>query len=183
MFYNNENNLIEPETIFKKVYLREGMHIADFGCGRNGHVVFSGAKQVGSSGVVYAVDILKEVLDLIKNRSEIEKLDNIEVVWADLESENSLAIVPKTLDIVFLIKILYQFKNYEICLNEAARILKDKSRIVVIDWSKSLAGLSPKENEFIDFEKIKSWAKKNNFVVQEEFNLGKYYHGVILFRN
>ncbi|MFA5211227.1 MAG: methyltransferase domain-containing protein [Patescibacteria group bacterium] len=183
MSYHSGNNLIDPSIIFEKAHLHEGMHIADFGCGRTGHIVFTGSKIVGDRGIVYAIDILKDVLDAIIARAEIEFINNIETVWADLEKRNSLSIVPKTLDVAFFINVLYHFKDSEISLSEAARILKEKSRIVIVDWSKKLSGLGPTENEFVDFTKIKNWAEKNNFVVQEEFDLGNYHHGIILFRN
>jgi ubiquinone/menaquinone biosynthesis C-methylase UbiE len=183
MTYHSGNNLLNPEIIFEKAHLKEGMHIADLGCGRTGHIVFTGAKKVGPRGLVYAVDILKDVLDAIKTRAQLESLNNIETVWSDLEKENALMIVPKTLDIVFFINVLFHFKNYDISLGEVAKILKEKSRIVVIDWSKNLSGMGPEENEFVDFEKIKKWASKNNFTIQEEFEIGKYHHGLVLFRN
>jgi len=183
MTYHTGNNLIDPKIIFEKAHLREGMHIADLGCGRTGHIVFTGAKIVGNKGIVYAVDILKDVLNSIMVRAELESINNIETIWSDIEKENSLPIAIKTLDIAFFINVLFHFEDYDKVLGEAARVLKEKSRIVIVDWSKNLEGIGPKENDFVRFEKIKNWAFKNNFVVQEDFDVGNYHHGMILFRN
>ncbi|MCX6779720.1 MAG: hypothetical protein NT034_00885 [Candidatus Magasanikbacteria bacterium] len=54
--------LIDPFEIFQKVGLSSGMRVADMGCGRTGHFVLPAARVVGEKGLVYAVDILKDVL-------------------------------------------------------------------------------------------------------------------------
>ena len=60
--------LIDPYKIFEKISLGHGMRVADLGCGRTGHFIFPTARVVGESGVVYAVDIMKDILESIKSR-------------------------------------------------------------------------------------------------------------------
>jgi len=183
MTYHSGNELINPLKLFELARLYEGMHIADMGCGRTGHVVFPGSKIVGERGVVYAVDILKDVLESIRRRAAIEAVHNIETVWADIERDGGLSIASKTLDVVFYINVLFHFKNYATPLAESARVLKDKGRIVIVDWKNKLSTLGPNDEEMVDFEKIINLARDAGFVVQDDFDMGAYHRCVVLFRH
>lgn len=182
MVYHTGNHLIDPRIILQKARVHDGMHIADFGCGRTGHVVFPGSKLVGDKGVVYAVDILKDVLESIRRRAQVEAIHNVETIWADLEQPQALSIAPKTLDVAFFVNMLFHFPSYDTPLDEAARILKDKGRIVVVDWTKKVGMLGPGEDDMVRFGEIEDWAMKHNFVVQERFDMGQYHRGFVLFR-
>ncbi|MBT3538584.1 methyltransferase domain-containing protein [Candidatus Parcubacteria bacterium] len=184
MSYHSGNHLIDPQQLLERARVHEGMHIADFGCGRTGHVIFPGSKIVGERGIVYAIDILKDVLENIRRRAALEALNNIETVWADLEKPGGNVISPKTLDVAFFVNVLFHFTDYALALDEAARILKPKARIVVVDWTERLSTLGPDENEdLIDFNKIKVWAHKNNFTIQDDCSVGPYHGCMILFRH
>ncbi len=176
------SHLLDPELLFEKSHMQAGMHVADFGCGRTGHVVFPASLIVGEKGVVYAVDILKDILENIRKRAEMESLLNIHTVWSDVEQLGKTAIPDKSLDIIFLVNTLSHGKNSLMVLDEADRLLAHKGRIVVVDWYKKAPALGPKQEEFIDFFIIKSWALQKGYVVQEEFEAGKYHWGVVLFR-
>jgi len=182
MSYHSGNQLIDPYELFEKAKMHSGMHIVDFGCGKTGHVVFPASKFVGEMGVVYAVDILKDMLELIKRRAAMEAILNIKTVWADIEREGGVAIAPKTIDVVFMVNVLFHFDDYNSSLNEAKRLLKSKGKIVVVDWQQNLAGIGPSTDKMVDFFKVEQWARKNNFVVQDNCGVGPYHRCMILFR-
>lgn len=183
MTYHSGNNLIDPHLLFEKSHLQTGMHVADLGCGRTGHIVFPAAKFLGETGLVYAVDIMKDVLENIKKRASLENFQNVQTVWANLESQGKTAIPNKNLDVGFLISMLFQSDNMPAVLNEVKRMLKDKARLVVVDWSKKGLPFAPPEERMIDFEKVKNWGLQNGFAIQDEFDMGPYHHGVVLYRH
>jgi len=183
MTYHSGNQLIDPALLFEKVQLHEGMHVADFGCGKTGHIVFPAAQVVGERGVVYAVDILKDILEMIRKRAASEAMHNVAPVWADLERKKGVLIAEKTVDIIFMINVLFHFKDYRTTLEEAARILKPKARIVVVDWKKKLGMLGPDEKQMVRFGEIEEWARSTNFVIQEDCDIGPYHRCMILFRH
>ncbi|MFA6427878.1 MAG: methyltransferase domain-containing protein [Candidatus Magasanikbacteria bacterium] len=182
MSYHSGNQLIDPALLFEKVHLHEGMHVADFGCGRTGHVVFPASLVVGVKGIVYAVDILKDVLENVRKRAMLEAIHNIETVWADLEKSGGIAIPHKTLDVGFFVNVLYHMNSYDTTLNEVASILRDKGRIVVVDWERRLSTIGPSEDSMVRFDDIASWTMNNNFVVQEDFKASPYHRGLVLFK-
>ncbi len=183
MTYHTGNQLIDPYLIFGKVHLQQAMHVADFGAGRTGHIVFPAAKLIGEKGVVYAVDILKDVLESIKKRAQIEGFVNIHEVWADIERSNAVRIPGGTLDTVFMINVLYHFKDYVPTLEEAARLLKEKGRVAVVDWVKPLGNIGPKNNTMVDFSKLIEEARGIGFALQDDFELGPYHRCIIFYQH
>lgn len=183
MSYHSGNQLIDPHLIFEKAHLQKGMHVADLGCGKTGHLVFPGSLVIGESGVMYAVDIMKEVLEIVDKRARVENLLNVHTVWSNIERLGGTAIPSGTLDIVFIINSLWHSKKNEDVLNEAARLLRQKGRIVVVDWKHRGLCFAPKEEDLVNFEAIKEWARIHAFAVQEDFESGKYHRGIVLFRH
>ncbi len=146
--------LIDPFSIFAKIGLVKGMKVADMGCGRTGHFVFPAARIVGDTGIVYAVDILKEVLETINSWVKTHALSNIQIVWSDIEVPNKTPIPPKSLDMCFFMNVLYGIKNKQATLTEAARLLKDDGQMVVMDWSKKLGTLGPTDDAMVAPNKL-----------------------------
>ena len=182
MSYHSGNQLIDPYLLFEKAHLREGMFVADFGCGRTGHIVFPAAAVIGERGVMYAVDILKDTLAGIAKRAELENMRNVHTVWSNVEKYGATAIPAQTLDLIFLVNILFHAADPTRMLAEAKRLLKDKARLAAVDWKRSDLPFGPKE-KLVSFDHIKQWGQENNFVVQEEFDMGRYHYGVVLYRH
>lgn len=146
--------LLDPQKIFSKIGLTAGMRVADFGCGRTGHFVFPAAKAVGERGMVYAVDILKEVLESIQSWIRSEGMDNIQTVWSDIEAYAKTPIPEKSLDVCFLVNVLHGLKDRVGTLKEAKRLLKDDGQLVIVDWEKKLGTLGPVEQNMMSIEKV-----------------------------
>ena len=157
------------------------MHVADFGCGRTGHIIFPASVVVGEKGIVYAIDILKDILENIRKRAESESLINIHPIWSDVERVGKTAIPSKSLDIAFLVNTLSRGSNALKALDEANRLLREKGRIVVVDWCKKMPSLGPKQEDFVNFDAVRMWAQQNGYVIQEEFEAGAYHWGVVLY--
>lgn len=183
MLEGGGHQLIDPQILFSKVELRPQMHVADFGVGRTGHLVFPAAQVVGEAGVVYAVDILKDVLESVRKRAELEHFVNVHTVWADIERSGSVAIPAKTLDVVFLVNVMFHISDYQTTLKEALRLLKDKGRIVVVDWVRKLTNLGPSDDNMVDFSKLSVLARTCGCAVQDDFDMGPYHKALIFFRH
>lgn len=183
MTYSTGTALVDARDLFARAQVAPGMHVADFGSGRTGHMIFPAAKIIGEHGIVYAVDILKEVLGLIKKRADLEAFVNIHPVWADIERQNGISIPRGSLDIVFMVNILHNLENIFGPLSEADRLLKPKGRIVVVDWTNRLGQLGPDESKQLNFSTVLDWAREHDFGVQDDFAPNQYLRGLILFRH
>ena len=172
--------LINPHKVLEQVEVLDGMRVADFGCGRTGYFLFPLAKAVGEQGIVYAIDIVKSILESIRRRSDYEGLDNVQTVWSDIERVNKTPIPDNSLDIAFFVNVLFQLKNRVDALKEAKRLLKKNGLLVIIDWTKNLGPLGPKENENVKIEDIQKWAQELGLQFVKKEILSEYTYLITL---
>lgn len=152
------------------------------GCGKTGHIVLPASKIIGESGVVYAVDILKDKLHDLEKRAHDMGISNIHGVWSNIEKIGSTAIPSASLDVIFLVNVLVKVEDQIAVLEEANRLLKEKCRLIVVDWWKKGASFGPPESQYINFDSIEDWARQRGFTIQEEFTCGPYHAGMVLYR-
>lgn len=175
--------VLNPRDLFERVHLASGMHVADFGAGRTGHLVFPAAKIIGEHGVVYAVDILPDVLSEIKKRAALNSFLQIQPVWADIERVKGVGIPKQSLDMVFVVNVLHNAAMPELVLTEADRLLKNKGRLIVVDWVKSIGAVGPSKDKLLNFKAVIDWARTQDYAVQEDFSVTEYSRGLILFKH
>jgi len=171
---------IKPQEIIDSLNIIQGMKVADLGCGNLGYFVMPISKIVGKDGLVYAVDILKPVLDGVESRAKLEGLTNIETVWSNLEKYGATKIPEASLDIALIINVLFQNKNYQDILKEAARLIKPGGKLLVVDWKKSGVPFGPQVDIRVDAETIKQAAALVKLKLVEETELGNYFWCLIL---
>ncbi len=169
---------INPSLLVVQFGLRENMHVADFGIG-SGHFTILMAKNVGEGGIVTALDILEAPLEVVRNNSELEGLENIKFVRADLEVKRGSTLDDSSQDLVLLANILFQSEQRKDILEEAVRVTKAGGRIIVIDWKKDLDALGGPPKEFrVDPEEIKKLTQEIGLNFITDFEAGKYHYGI-----
>ncbi len=171
--------LIDPYKIFEKISLSEGKRVADLGCGRTGHFVFPAVKIVGEKGIVYAVDVVKNILESIKSMARSEGYDNIQTVWSDIEMAGKTPIPDNSLDAAFYVNVLFQLKNKVGAIKEATRMLKKGGYLVVVDWAKRLGMLGPAEGLMLSPEEATRLAIQENLKLVDKILPGEYHYSLI----
>ena len=106
--------------------LLPALEVADFGCG-SGVLSVSLARWARS---VVAIDQNPEALAQARARARAEGLRNIRFVREDL---HALSLSPATLDLVVLSQSLHHVEEPEAVLREAARLLRPKGKVVVLE--------------------------------------------------
>ncbi|MBU1612881.1 class I SAM-dependent methyltransferase [Patescibacteria group bacterium] len=173
--------LIDPYKVISKMGLKSGMRVADMGCGRTGHFIFSISKIIGETGIIYAVDIMKDVLESIKGRVRSEGYENIQTIWSNVEKPGATPIPADSLDVCMFINVLFGVKERDKAISEALRLLNDGGLLVVIDWIRRLGPLGPsaekiiKPNVFIDLAAEKGLKLVQNFAAGD-------YHFCLIFK-
>lgn len=173
------NALLDVNLILSKLNLKEKDIVADFGCGTTGFFVFPIAKLVGKNGVVYAVDILKMALDNIKRKARHENALCVQPIWSDLEVFGATKIESGSVDVGLLINTLYLTEKKLEILRESTRMIKQGSRLIVIEWKDVSIPFGPQPEERIAKEKVVQFAKKQGLALEEEFEAGEYHYGLI----
>lgn len=169
------SELLNPVTILGEAGVREGMHVADLGCGALGHFVFPMAHMVGKNGIAYGADILKSALSGVESRAKLEGLTNVETVWTDLEVYGATKIPEASLDVATLVNN----RPNAAMMRESVRLLKPGGLLVVADWVITATPFGPASKERIDPEQVKRMAADLKLTLVKEFQAGQYHYGLI----
>ena len=173
------SSLLDPNLIMAKAQIKEKMKVADLGCGATGHFVFPAARIVGGKGIVYAVDIMKPVLESISRRAHEENLVNIVPVWSDLEVYNGAKIETGTLDVALLINNLYLSTKRPEELREAIRLIKRGGKLLIVEWEDTSTPFGPSAEKKVSSELLKKAGEKLGLKVDEKFSAGEYHYGLL----
>lgn len=173
------NQLIDAVKVLLKGGIKQGAIVADLGCGATGHFVFPAAHLVGPKGKIYAVDLLKTVLQAIESRRRMEGVDNVETIWADLEKSGGVKIAAGSVDIVLLLNTLFQIKDKEAVLSETARLAKPGGTLVIVDWKSTASPFGPSGDRRLSPSFAKQLAQSVGFEFVEDFEAGPYHFGLV----
>jgi ubiquinone/menaquinone biosynthesis C-methylase UbiE len=172
----NTNGFFKPEEILSQLDIRNNMIVADFGCG-GGFFSIPVAKLV-KRGQVYALDVIKENLEAVRSKAELEGIGNITTVHCNLEILGSSKIKDDSADLVILRNILFQSQKKEEVLKEVKRILKDNGRMVIIEWLKG-ASLAPEEGWFVSKDELRNLVSGQGLVLDRELSLDNQHYGMV----
>ncbi len=120
----------EPKKLLKVLDLKPGQIVADIGAG-SGYYSFRLADKVGPRGKVLAVDIQKEMLDIIRGRMKKEDVANIEPVLGTAADPKLPA---NGVDLILMVDVYHEFAfPYE--MTEAlVKALKPGGRLVFVEF-------------------------------------------------
>lgn len=173
-----KSDFINHEAIVSNFSLRNGMTVADFGCGA-GYFAIPMAKRLNNTGKVYAVDVLSAALEFIESQAKLFSLVNLQTVRANIEVLGSTKIPDKSVDLALIANVLFQCGNRDAALQEAKRILVPHGQIVIIDWVPENFFLGPKFNKCISEQESKKIAERNGLKVIRDIPVGILNYGYI----
>lgn len=168
---------LNPDKIVHEFDLREGMSVADFGCGAGYFTVLMG-KKVGESGRIYALDVQESSLDSVRGKAKVAGVENIETIRANLEVLGSSGLGDNSQDVVLMANVLFQSTKKEEVFKEAQRILKSGGRVIVIDWGKGTGGFGPPDNLRTDDIAMQSLVTSLGFSFLKKIDAGKFHYGL-----
>ena len=169
---------IKPEEIIKNFEIRQGIVVADFGSG-SGHYVLAMAKKMNDTGIVYAIDIQKNLLEKIKSEAAKQHLSNVDIIWADIEGKEGTKLANGTLDFAIASNILFQINDKEALAREIFRTLKNGGQVAVIDWSASFGGAGPVSKAVAPKTEAERIFIQEGFLEEREFPAGDNHYGII----
>lgn len=169
---------LNPERAVGYLGLAKGMVVADFGAGA-GFYTLPAARLVGQDGKVYAIDIQKSALDLIKSKARLENLLNVEAVWADLELPEGSRLPARIVDIVIVSNILFQVDKKLEVMKEAYRVLKPSGKIGVVEWDEVPFPGGPPSEMRVPKRLAQSLLGQAGFLSEKEFEAGSHHYGLL----
>jgi len=167
-----------PERNINQFVLAEGWHIADFGVGSGAYAI-AAARRVGSLGRVYVLDIKKNLLLHLQKEAREEGVLNIEIIHADLEQHSGSKLGSGTMDAVLVSNILFQVENRNGLVIETRRVLKQRGRVLVVDWTDSFSGLGPEPEKVVSEKDARKLFEEVGFEFERSIDAGTHHYGII----
>ena len=131
--FENESRDVyaKRRDITRSVGLRPGDAVADIGAG-TGLFTQLFAEQVGSKGIVYAVDISPAFLSYIAGQAK--KLGHEHVVKTVLNTQDSTELPAGSIDVAFICDTYHHFDRPEKMLASIHSALRPGGRLIIIDF-------------------------------------------------
>lgn len=168
----------DPENNIKQFGLTPGMQVADFGSG-SGFYSLAAARAVAPSGRVLAIDIQKDLLDKLKNGARQSHLNNVEVIWGDLEHLGGTKLRENSLDAVLVCNLFFQIKNKDSLCLEIKRVLRPNARVLVVDWAGSFGNMGPVEADIVSKMQMTALFQDHGFKLDREISAGAEHYGLV----
>ncbi|MBI4137899.1 MAG: methyltransferase domain-containing protein [Candidatus Sungbacteria bacterium] len=174
-------SILSPEAVVRSFGLKPGDVVADFGAG-HGFFTVPIAVAVGSTGKVYAIDVQKSVLEIIRSRARQNHITQIEARWADLDQPQGSGLPDESVDAVLIANILFQAEQKENIFAEAYRILRPGGKAIVIEWDETPSALGPPVGLRISKSKAEDLAKRAGFARDSECDSGAHHYGFFVLK-
>lgn len=168
----------DAKLVFKQLGLKRGDRFLDLGCGA-GDYSMQACKEVGESGIVYALDKWCEVTDSFSEKIGAKGIKNIRVTACDILCR--LPVESHGIDVCLLATVLHIpniARGAKGLFKEIHRVLKSGGRLAVIEIKKEETAfgpplsmrLAPEETEGLvtpcGFNKIKTTDLGCNYMIQ-----------------
>jgi ubiquinone/menaquinone biosynthesis C-methylase UbiE len=170
----------DPVKNIAEFGIADGMKVVDIGAG-SGFYSIEAAKKVGPRGMVYAVDIQRDLLEKLKKSAALVGIHNIEGVWGNAEKIGGTKLRESIADRAILSNVLFQIEQQDrdnMAL-ELKRIIRSGGKLMVIDWQGGTP-LAPKT--LVPATTAEAIFQKAGFVLEKNFNAGDHHYGIIFRR-
>lgn len=118
------------DLVVPALKLKPGDAVADIGAG-TGYYTRLLAKPVGSNGVVFAVEIQQEMLDILTNKLAAEKIFNVKPVLGTITDPG----LPRAaVDLILMVDVYHEFDFPFEMVESMCKSLKPGGRIVFVEF-------------------------------------------------
>ncbi len=120
----------KPSLLVEALKLKPGDAVADIGAG-TGYLSWRMAQKVGEKGVVYAVDIQQEMLDLLGAKMAERKITNVKPVLGTITDPKLPA---NAVDLVIMVDVYHEFDHPHEMMQAICHALKPGGRVVFVEY-------------------------------------------------
>ena len=129
----------KPDQIMDALKIAEGSVVADIGPGA-GWFTMHLAERVGPSGLVYARDVQREMVEAVRRRVSRAGFNNVQPALADGDDPKLPA---GALDAVLIVDVYQEIGEPAVYLRTVARALKPNGRIGIVNYKPGRGGPGP----------------------------------------
>ncbi len=154
------------DLVMKQLELEPGQLVCDMGCG-NGYYTLRFARQVAPRGLVFAVDIQPEMLQMLAARAARARVDGVKPVRGEIANPNLPA---NELDMVFLADVYHEFSHPQSMLYWMRRSLKPTGVVALLEYRQEDPTVQIKPLHKMSKDQIMKEYQANGFKLVREFN-------------
>jgi ubiquinone/menaquinone biosynthesis C-methylase UbiE len=129
VFEKRNNERQPPDKVMDAIGVTAGMVIGEVGAGRGRYTVHL-ARRVGDTGKIYANDIDREALDLLRYRCKRDEIANVETVLGEVDDPNFPA---ATLDMIFMVWVYHMVEDPVPLLRSFGTSLKPGAKVAMVE--------------------------------------------------
>ncbi|OYP28972.1 SAM-dependent methyltransferase [Rhodopirellula sp. MGV] len=160
---DSEENVTDS---YKALQIQPGMVVCDLGCG-NGFWTLPMAKDVGEKGLVYAVDIQREMLNKLQYRASQEELSNIRPTLGKVDDPK---LPVDEIDLLLMVDVYHEFSHPQSMLWEIRRSLKPTGVVALLEYREEDPTVPIKLLHKMSKRQIMKEYEANGFKLVREYN-------------
>ena len=181
MTHATHADFAHPARILLGFGIEPGMKVADFGAGSGAYTLHM-AQALAGSGQVYAIDIQHDLLRRLHNEATRQHLTVLSTIWADLECVGASKLADHYVDVVLISNLLFQIEHKDAVLLEAARIVRPRGRVIVIDWNEAprigRSSLGPPAMHVVSKQTARELGEAAGLIYEREIHVGGHHYGL-----
>jgi ubiquinone/menaquinone biosynthesis C-methylase UbiE len=120
----------QPTLLMEALHLKQGDAVADIGAG-TGFYSRRIATAVGTNGVVYAVEIQQEMLDILTNKMEGLGIHNVKPVLGTVTNPQ---LASHSVDLILMVDVYHEFDHPREMVEAMVDALKPGGRLVFVEF-------------------------------------------------
>jgi len=178
----NSFDLINSEILKDVLPLKPGSVVLDLACGKGIYSMFL-SEIVGDTGLIYAVDLWEEGLQILEKEVEEKKITNILPILNDATKE--IEIDDYSVDVCLMATVLHDFEEMNksgAVLEQVKTILKPGGHLAVIEFKKNDGPPGPPKKIRLSEEQTEEMASRYGFRTVRTVDIGEYNY-LILFKS
>ena len=122
----------EPDKALDAIGIAKGSTVADVGAG-SGYMTVKMAERVGPTGRVYATDIQPQMLAMLRERLDKERIGHVTLVQGAVDDPRLPA---SSLDLILMVDVYHEFSAPQQMLRGLLAALKPGGRLVLLEYKK-----------------------------------------------
>lgn len=155
--WEERDTWMDVSKIFEMADIEAGSKVADIGC-HEGYLAVRLSKRVGEEGLVYAVDVRDDRLDVLKENIKERDLKNIKPILGDYDDPK---LPVGILDVVFVMDTYHEIDDYIAVLSHINKALKPGGRILILEKLKEHSKNKTRDDQMDSHTLSSNYVKKD----------------------
>jgi ubiquinone/menaquinone biosynthesis C-methylase UbiE len=168
----SRNREEEPAKLMKALKLKPGMTVCDLGCG-NGFYTLKLAREVAPDGKVLAVEIQKEMLDMLARRAEKAGVKNIEPILSTVVDPK---LPENAVDLILVVDVYHEMDHPVEMLAAMRKSLAKGGRMALVEFRAEDENVPIKPLHKMSKQQIMKEIPANGFKLVEQYDEMPWQH-------